>query len=185
MLILMSITFDQLIAATFVTKAHVLNQTNDMGKINVCLDLSDLTSICCNTLWFLGGVNFDKAICQEEYPNYHRELVPEEIQVTLAYFIPMLAMIICYSPIIKTLLCARSLQKNKSIKIFSVVVLFILTHIPYTFFRLIKIIDWSFKLNSSFEYAITITKALAYFYACLNSLFLHGKENQEVLTQSY
>lgn len=114
-----------------------------------------------------------------------KELVLEVIQVTLAYFIPTLAMIICYSLIIRTLLCARSLQKNKPIKIFSVLVLVILTQIPYTFFRLIKVIDWSFKSNSSFEKAIIVTKALAYFYGYLNPLFLHGNENQEVLTQNY
>lgn len=112
-LTLMSTTFDQLIAVTSATKAYVSNQTNDMGQINLCLDL---TSICCTTLCFLGGVNFDKAVCQEEYPNCRTELVLEVIQVTLAYLIPMLAMIICYSLIIKTLLCARSLQKNKCIK---------------------------------------------------------------------
>lgn len=150
----------------FCHQSPASNQTNDMGEINLCLDLGDLTSICCTTLCFLGAVNFDKAICQKEYPNCHIELVLEVIQVTLAYFIPMLAVIICYSLIIIQL-CAKSLQKNKPIKIFSVVVLFILTEIPYAFFRLINIIDWSFKLNSSFDYTITLTKTLAYFYGCL------------------
>lgn len=51
-LTLMSITFDQLIAVTFATKAHVSNQTNDMGQINLCLDLGVPTSICCTTLFF-------------------------------------------------------------------------------------------------------------------------------------
>lgn len=107
-----------------------------------------------------------------------------KLSMTPAYFIPMLAMIICYSLSIRTLLCARSIQKNKSIyKVFSVVVLFILSQIPYTFFTLIRIVDWSFQLRSSFEYEIIITKALAYLYGCLNPLFFHRNENQEVLTQ--
>lgn len=59
MLTLMSITFDQLIAVNFNTKAHVSNQTNDTGQINLCLNLGDLTSICCTILCFLGDVNFD------------------------------------------------------------------------------------------------------------------------------
>ncbi|XP_009967991.1 C-X-C chemokine receptor type 6 [Tyto alba] len=170
MLTLTSITFDRLIAITFATKAHMC-QTKRMiwGKL-ICV-LIWVISLAFATPQFIFSEVFsiDKAICQEEYSNHHTELVLEVIQVTLGYFIPMLAMIICYSLIIRTLLHARSFQKNKSLKkIFSVVVIFILTQSPYTFLRLIKIIDWSFNLNSSFEYAIIVTEALAYFHGCLN-----------------
>lgn len=58
------------------------------------------------------------ATCQEEYPSYRTELVLEVIEVILAYFIPMLALIICHSLIIKTVRCTKSLQKNKSVKYF-------------------------------------------------------------------
>ncbi|NXF32891.1 CXCR6 protein, partial [Nyctibius bracteatus] len=170
MLTLTSITIDRLIAITFATKAHMC-QTKRMiwGKL-ICV-LIWVTSLAFATPQFIFSEVFsiDKAICQEEYPNHHTELVLEVIQVTLGYFIPMLAMIICYSLIIRTLLHARSFQKNKSLKrIFSVVAIFILTQSPYTFLRLTKIIDWSFNLNSSFEYAIIVTEALAYFHGCLN-----------------
>ncbi|XP_009706073.1 PREDICTED: C-X-C chemokine receptor type 6 [Cariama cristata] len=170
MLTLTSITFDRLIAITFATKAHMC-QTKRMtwGKL-ICV-LIWVISLAFATPQFIFSEVFtiDKAICQEEYPNHHTELVLEVIQVSLGYFVPVLAMIICYSLIIRTLLHARSFQKNKSLKkIFSVVAIFILTQSPYTFLRLIKIIDWSFNLNSSFEYAIIITEALAYFHGCLN-----------------
>ncbi|PKU38028.1 c-x-c chemokine receptor type 6 [Limosa lapponica baueri] len=170
MLTLTSITFDRLIAITFATKAHTC-QTKRMtwGKL-VCV-LIWVISLAFATPQFIFSKVFsiDKAVCQEEYPNHSTELALEVIQVTLGYFIPMLAMIICYSLIIRTLLHARSFQKNKSLKkIFSLVAIFILTQSPYTFLRLIKIIDWRFNLNSSFEYAIIITEALAYFHGCLN-----------------
>ncbi|KAM6375331.1 C-X-C chemokine receptor type 6 isoform 1-T17 [Alca torda] len=170
MLTLTSITFDRLIAITFATKAHMY-QTKRMtwGKL-ICV-LIWVISLAFATPQFIFSKVFsiDKSVCQEEYPNHGTELALEVIQVTLGYFIPMLAMIICYSLIIRTLLHARSFQKNKSLKkIFSVVAIFILTQSPYTFLRLIKIIDWSFNLNSSFEYAIIITEALAYFHGCLN-----------------
>ncbi|XP_026697455.1 C-X-C chemokine receptor type 6 [Athene cunicularia] len=170
MLTLTSITIDRLIAITFATKAHMC-QTKRMtwGKL-ICV-LIWVISLAFATPQFIFSEVFsiDKAICQEEYPNHQTEMVLEVIQVTLGYFIPMLAMTICYSLIIRTLLHARSFQKNKSLKkIFSVVVVFILTQSPYTFLRLIKIIDWSFNLNSSFEYAIIVTEALAYFHGCLN-----------------
>ncbi|XP_014812444.1 PREDICTED: C-X-C chemokine receptor type 6 [Calidris pugnax] len=170
MLTLTSITFDRLIAITFATKAHMC-QTKRMtwGKL-VCV-LIWVISLAFATPQFIFSkvFNIDKAICQEEYPNHGTELALEVIQVTLGYFIPMLAMIICYSLIIRTLLHARSFQKNKSLKkIFSLVAIFLLTQSPYTFLRLIKIINWSFNLNSSFEYAIIITEALAYFHGCLN-----------------
>ncbi|XP_010150389.1 PREDICTED: C-X-C chemokine receptor type 6 [Eurypyga helias] len=170
MLTLTSITFDRLIAITFATKARMC-QTKRMtcGKL-VCVLIWVISLAFASPQFIFSEVlSIDKAICQEEYPNHHAEQVLEVIQVNLGYFIPMLAMIICYSLIIRTLLQARSFQKNKSLKkIFSVVAVFIITQSPYTFLRLIKIIDWSFNLNSSFEYAIIVTEALAYFHGCLN-----------------
>lgn len=170
MLTLTSITFDRLIAITFATKAHMCQSKRmTWGKL-ICV-LIWVISLAFATPQFIFSEVFtiDKAICHQEYPNRGTELVLEVIQVTLGYFIPMLAMITCYSLIIRTLLHARSFQKNKSLKkIFSVVAIFILTQSPYTFLRLIKIIDRSFNLNSSFEYAIIITEALAYFHGCLN-----------------
>ncbi|KAF1650180.1 C-X-C chemokine receptor type 6, partial [Eudyptes chrysocome] len=170
MLTLTSITFDRLIAITFATKARMC-QTKRMtwGKL-ICV-LIWVISLAFATPQFVFSEVFsiDKAICQEKYPNHHTELVLEVIRVTLGYFIPMLAMIICYSLIIRTLLHAKSFQKKKSLKkIFSVVAIFILTQSPYTFLRVIKIIDRSFNLNSSFEYAIIVTEALAHFHGCIN-----------------
>ncbi|KAM6422206.1 C-X-C chemokine receptor type 6 [Rhynochetos jubatus] len=170
MLTLTSITFDRLIAITFATKARMC-QTKRMtcGKLVCVLIWVISLAFAAPQFIFSEVLSIDKAICQEEYPNHHTELVLEMIQVNLGYFIPVLAMIICYSLIIRTLLHARSCQKNKSLKkIFSVVAVFIITQSPYTFLRLIKIIDWSFNLNSSFEYAIIVTEALAYFHGCLN-----------------
>ncbi|XP_010217353.1 PREDICTED: C-X-C chemokine receptor type 6 [Tinamus guttatus] len=170
MLTLTCITFDRLIAITFATKAHQCQgKRMTWGKV-ICI-LIWVISLAFATPQFIFSEAFqiDKAICQENYPNHRTEVVLEVVQVALGYFIPMLAMIICYSLIIKTLLHARSFQKHKSLKkIFSVVATFILTQSPYTFLRLIKIADWSFNLNSSFEYAIVITEAFAYFHGCLN-----------------
>ncbi|NXJ99297.1 CXCR6 protein, partial [Corythaixoides concolor] len=170
MLTLTTITFDRLIAITFATKARMC-QTKRMtwGKLICVLIWVISLAFAAPQFIFSEVFSIDKTICQEEYPNHHTELVLEVIQVTLGYFIPMLAMIICYSLIIRTLLHARSFRKNKSLKkIFSVVAIFMLTQSPYTFLRLIKIIDWSFNLNSIFEYAIIIAEALAYFHGCLN-----------------
>ncbi|NWY52464.1 CXCR6 protein, partial [Chionis minor] len=169
MLTLTAITFDRLVAITFATKAHMC-QTKRMtwGKLTCVLIWVVSLAFATPQFIFSEVFSIDKAICHEKYPN-QTELVLEVIQVTLGYFIPMLAMIICYSLIIRTLLHARSFQKNKSLKkIFSVVAIFILTQSPYTFLRLIMITDWSFNLNNSFEYAIVITEVLAYFHGCLN-----------------
>uniref|UniRef100_A0A8C3B8V7 C-X-C chemokine receptor type 6 n=1 Tax=Cairina moschata TaxID=8855 RepID=A0A8C3B8V7_CAIMO len=170
MLTLTSITFDRLIAITFATKAHMC-QTKRLKWGKLICGLIWVISVAFATpqLIFSDVFTIDKTICLEKYPDHHTELVLEVIQVTLGYFIPMLTMIICYSLIIKTLLHARNFQKNKSLKkIFSVVAIFILTQSPYTFLRLMKIIDWSFNLDSNFDYAIVITEALAYFHGCLN-----------------
>ncbi|NXE11139.1 CXCR6 protein, partial [Lophotis ruficrista] len=170
MLTLTSITFDRLIAITFATKARMC-QTKRMtwGKLICVLIWVISLAFAAPQFIFSQVFSIDKTVCHEEYPNHRTELILEVIQLTLGYFIPMLAMIICYSLIIRTLLHARSFQKNKSLKkIFSVVAVFILTQSPYTFLRLVKIIDWSFILNSRFEYAVIVTEALAYFHGCLN-----------------
>ncbi|NXT73948.1 CXCR6 protein, partial [Zapornia atra] len=169
---LTSITFDRLIAITFATKAHMF-QTKRMtwGKLACVFNWVISLAFAAPQFIFSEVISFDKTICHEKYPNYSTELLVEVIQMILGYFVPMLVMIICYSLIIRTLLHARSFQKNKSLKkIFSVVAIFILTQSPYTFLRLIKTVDWSVNLNSSFEYAIVVTEVLAYFHGCLNPI---------------
>ncbi|NXP55265.1 CXCR6 protein, partial [Heliornis fulica] len=172
MLTLTSITFDRLIAITFATKAHMFQTRRIIwGKLTCVLNWVISLGFAAPQFIFSEVFSIDKTICHEQYPSHRTELLVEVIQVTLGYFIPMLAMIICYSLIIRTLLHARSFQKNKSLKkIFSVVAIFILTQSPYTFLRLIKTVDLSMILNSSFECAIIITEALAYFRGCLNPL---------------
>ncbi|XP_050996246.1 C-X-C chemokine receptor type 6 [Acomys russatus] len=109
----------------------------------------------------------DKRICQ-----YHDEATSTVVlvtQMTLGFFLPLLAMTVCYSGIIKTLLHARSFQKHKSLKIiFLVVAMFLLTQTPFNLTKLIRSTSWEFYTMTSFEYAILVTEAIAYLRACLN-----------------
>ncbi|XP_077665414.1 C-X-C chemokine receptor type 6 [Eretmochelys imbricata] len=170
MLTLTCITIDRFIAIAQATKAHMCQAKRMVwGKV-ICI-LVWVISLAFATPQFKYSTqsNYDKSVCHAVYPSDLTELVFKVLQMTLGFFIPMLTMIICYSIIIKTLLHARSFQKHKSLKIiFSIVVMFILTQLPYNLLILIRNIHVEFNLDYNFDSAVVITEAIAYLHGCLN-----------------
>ncbi|KAF5921711.1 C-X-C chemokine receptor type 6 [Diceros bicornis minor] len=168
MLILTCITVDRFIAVVRATKAYN-QQAKRMtwGKV-ICLSIW-VTSLLVSLPQIIYGnvLYFDKLIC-----GYHNEEISTVVlatQMTLGFFLPLLAMIVCYSVIIKTLLNARGFQKHKSLKIiFLVVAVFLLTQTPFNLVKLIRSISWEYYTKTSFHYAIIVTEAIAYLRACLN-----------------
>uniref|UniRef100_K7FNL2 C-X-C chemokine receptor type 6 n=1 Tax=Pelodiscus sinensis TaxID=13735 RepID=K7FNL2_PELSI len=172
MLTLTCITIERFIAIVQATKAHV-NQAKRMvwGKV-ICI-LVWVMSVVFAIPQFIYSTQstYDKSICHATYPSRLVELVLKVLQMTLGFLIPLLTMIICYSIIIKTLLHARSFQKHKSLKIiFSVVVVFILTQLPYNFLILLRNIYLEFYLDYNYDAAVVITEAIAYLHGCLNPI---------------
>ncbi|XP_074842198.1 C-X-C chemokine receptor type 6 [Carettochelys insculpta] len=170
MLTLTCITIDRFIAIAQATKAHVSQAKRMVCGKAMCI-LVWVVSLAFAVPQFIYSTqaNHDKSICHALYPSHLTELGLKVLQLTLGFFIPMLTMIICYSVIIKTLLHARSFQKHKSLRIiFAIIVVFILTQLPYNLLILIRSIHLDFYLDDNYTAAVVITEAIAYLHGCLN-----------------
>ncbi|XP_037705123.1 C-X-C chemokine receptor type 6 [Choloepus didactylus] len=168
MLILTCITVDRFIMVVQATKAH--NQQAKWmtwGKV-ICSAIWAISLLVSLPQIIYGDVFYlDKTIC-----GYHNDDISTVVlasQMILGFFLPLLAMIACYTVIIKTLLHARGFRKHKSLKIiFLVVAVFLLTQTPFNLVMLIRSTRWEYYAMTSFDYAITVTEAIAYLRACLN-----------------
>ncbi|CAK7293163.1 C-X-C chemokine receptor type 6 [Vulpes vulpes] len=168
MLILTCITMDRFIAVVQATKAYNQQAKRMAWGKAICLLIWVISLLVSLPQIIYGKVCYlDKLIC-----GYHDEDISTVVlatQMTLGFFLPLLAMIVCYSVIIKTLLHARGFQKHKSLKIiFLVVAVFLLTQTPFNLVKLIRSTRWEHDTMTSFHYAVIITEAIAYLRACLN-----------------
>lgn len=168
MLILICITVDRFIAVVRATKAY--NQKAKWMSWGKAISSSVwVVSLLVSLPQIIYGdvYHLDKCICG--YQNEEISTVVLATQMTLGFFMPLFAMIICYSVIIKTLLHARGFQNHKSLKIiFLVVAVFLLTQMPFNLVKLIGSTSWEYHTMLSFHYAIIVTEAIAYLRACLN-----------------
>lgn len=169
MLILTCITVDRFIAVVQATKAH--NQQavrKTWGKV-ICVIIWMASFVVSLPQIIYGNVQHnDKFTC-----SYHDgediSTMVLATQMTLGFFLPLFAMVVCYSVIIRTLLRARGFQKHKSLKIiFLVVAVFLLTQTPFNMVKLIRSTSWEYYSMTSFDYAILATEVIAYLRACLN-----------------
>lgn len=168
MLILTCITMDRFIAVVRATKAYNQQARRMAWGKAICLLIWVISLLVSLPQIIYGNVHYlDKLVC-----GYHNEEISTVVlatQMTLGFFLPLLAMMVCYSVIIKTLLHARGFQKHKSLKIiFLVVAVFLLTQTPFNLVKLIRSTSWEYATMTSFHYAIVVTEAIAYLRACLN-----------------
>ena len=167
MLILTCITVDRFIAVVRATKAYNQRAKRMAWGKAICLSIWVVSLLVSLPQIIYGNVLYhDKPVC-----SYQEEIstMVLAIQMTLGFFLPLLAMIVCYSVIIKTLLQAQGFRKHKSLKIiFLVVAVFLLTQTPFNLVKLIRSMSWEYDTMTSFHYAITVTEAIAYLRACLN-----------------
>lgn len=168
MLILTCITMDRFVAVVRATKAY-----NRQGRWlawgkAACLFVWAASLLLSLPQIIYGNVLYlDRLVC-----GHHDEEISTVVlatQMTLGFFLPLLAMAVCYSVIIRTLLRARGFKKHKSLKvIFLVVAVFLLTQTPFNLVKLIRSTSWEHYTRTSFHYAIVVTEAVAYLRACLN-----------------
>ncbi|CAH6777497.1 Cxcr6 [Phodopus roborovskii] len=168
MLTLTCITVDRFIVVVQATKVFNQQAKWKIWGQTTCLLIWVVSLLVSLPQIIYGNVeHLDKLICQ-----YHNEAFSTVVlatQMTLGFFLPLLTMIVCYSGIIKTLLQARGFRKHKSLKIiFIVVAVFLLTQTPFNLAMLIRSTSWEYYTMISFQYAILVTEAIAYFRACLN-----------------
>jgi len=168
MLMLTCITMDRFVAVVRATKAYNQQARRMAWGKAICLLIWVISLLVSLPQIIYGNVHYlDKLVC-----GYHNEEISTVVlatQMTLGFFLPLLAMMVCYSVIIKTLLHARGFQKHKSLKIiFLVVAVFLLTQTPFNLVKLIRSTSWEYATMTSFHYAIIVTEAIAYLRACLN-----------------
>ncbi|XP_066206913.1 C-X-C chemokine receptor type 6 [Saccopteryx leptura] len=165
MLILICITVDRFMAVVRATKAYNQKAKRMSWGKAICVS-AWLVSLLVSLPQILYGnvYQHDKCIC-----NYHISTVVLATQMTLGFFLPLLAMVVCYSFVIRTLLHVRGLQNHKSLKIiFLVLALFLLTQTPFSLVKLVGSTSWEFHTRTSFHYAVAVTEAVAYLRVCLN-----------------
>nr|XP_046165314.1 C-C chemokine receptor type 6-like [Oncorhynchus gorbuscha] len=118
-------------------------------------------------------------VCQEQFQSNRtarlmKVLVPS-LQVAMGFFLPLLAMVLCYASILWTLLRAQSTQRHKAVRvILAVVLVFIVCHLPYNVVLLYHTVALFQQRECEVEKIIlttlTITRSLAYLHCCLNPI---------------
>ncbi|XP_038652630.1 C-X-C chemokine receptor type 6-like [Scyliorhinus canicula] len=123
-----------------------------------------LTTITCNMMYPPKSGNLIK-------------LVVHVTQMAVGFLIPFVAMSICYSIIVKTLLQAKKFQKHKSLKIiFALVVAFVICELPFNIVMLMETVQIirqetaSCEYTANVHYAIIVTESIAYVHCCLNPI---------------
>ncbi|XP_048106552.1 C-C chemokine receptor type 6-like [Alosa alosa] len=99
-------------------------------------------------------------------------LIPS-LQMGIGFLLPLMVMTFCYTCIILTLLKARNFQRHKAVRVvLTVVLVFVLCHLPYNLTRLAYTItlgeERECPAEISFMVGLSITETLAYLHCCLN-----------------
>ncbi|XP_072507479.1 C-X-C chemokine receptor type 6 isoform X2 [Notamacropus eugenii] len=170
MLFLTCITIDRFVAVVQATKTHNYQAKRMIvGKIMYVIIWVLSLLVAIPQFMYAKVSQNNKQVCHTEEEEI--STVTLTIQMTIGFFLPLTAMIICYSVIVKTLIHAKGFQKHKSLKIiFLVVAVFVITQLPFNLIKLIRTTNWEYDMDPRFLYALVITEAIAYLRACLNPL---------------
>ncbi|XP_043822397.1 atypical chemokine receptor 4 [Dromiciops gliroides] len=99
------------------------------------------------------------------------------MEICLGFVFPFLIMAVCYSMTARTLLKMPNVKKSRPLQVLlAVVVVFIVTQLPYNIVKFWQAIDIIYSLiidcemSKRMDVAIQITKSLALFHSCLNPI---------------
>ncbi|XP_063078210.1 C-C chemokine receptor type 6-like [Engraulis encrasicolus] len=101
------------------------------------------------------------------------KVVVPSLQMAIGFLLPLVAMAFCYTSIILTLLKARNFQRHKAVRVvLSVVLVFILCHLPYNLMLLVDTVTLKEQRLCAAENAgkigLHVTQTLAFLHCCLN-----------------
>lgn len=175
MFLLTCISVDRYFAITKAVSAHrCRSRAIYIGKV------SSLVIWLVAVLFSIPEMIYTQISVNETCELYHKQSVKMVVsmqvtQLVLGFAIPTLVMVFCYSSIVRTLVLARSFEKNKAIKvIFAVVSVYLFCQIPYNFVLVLKTVDTatggtkSCALSNALMYAMDVTSALAFLRCCIN-----------------
>lgn len=170
MLTLTCVTIYRCVTIVRATKAHTSEAKRKVWGIVTCISIWVVSLVFAAPQFIYSTESeYDKKICHANYSSGNMELYLEGLQMALGFFGPMLVMVICYSAVTNTLLKVKGFQKHKSLKIIlAIVITFVLTQTPYNVVKLIRAINPLVVMDYSFDYALIVTEAIAYFHSCLN-----------------
>ncbi|XP_012682168.2 C-C chemokine receptor type 6-like, partial [Clupea harengus] len=108
----------------------------------------------------------------EETQDVMKILIPS-LQMAIGFLLPLMVMVFCYTCVILTLLKARNFQRHRAVRVvLTVMLVFILCHLPYNLTLLVYTITfWEQKDCSdenSLQMGLHLTQTLAYLHCCLN-----------------
>ncbi|NXC43248.1 CCR9 protein, partial [Penelope pileata] len=179
-LFLTCISFDRYITIVQATKAKTSKQRRLLRSKLVCLTVwLTSVSLCLPEIMYsqskqVGGVT----VCKMTYPpniGMAFRVAVLALKVTIGFFLPLLVMVICYTLIINTLLQAKRCQKQKSLKIITMIITaFLLSQFPYNIVLLVKTISMytraahSCQATNRLDIGLQVTQSIAFLHSCLN-----------------
>ncbi|XP_074051922.1 atypical chemokine receptor 4 [Macrotis lagotis] len=122
----------------------------------------------------------DKKRCLPVFSHHLETTIKASIQILeicIGFVVPFLIMSVCYSVTARTLLKMPNIKKSRPLQVLlAVVVVFIVTQLPYNIVKFWQAIDIIYSLiidcemSKRMDVAIQITKSLALFHSCLNPI---------------
>ncbi|XP_068114612.1 C-X-C chemokine receptor type 6-like isoform X2 [Hyperolius riggenbachi] len=166
MLTLTAITFDRFFSIVIATKAQRYQQSKHKWGGGICALIWLLSLYLAIPQLVFASSNGEH--CNEHHSQWLQPMV-YSVQLAVGFFLPLLAMVLCYTFIINTLVHSRSFQSRKNMKIIlTLVVAFIVTQLPFNVTFLLYLLT---KLPPpSLVTALRITEAITYVHACLNPI---------------
>lgn len=179
MLLLLAISIDRYFAIVQAPSAHRLRSQRQVAS-----------KIACLSIWVLAFIlSIPELIHWRLYPSDNQlprcTIMTEDLlaidtgirvsQMVFGFLVPLLVMTFCYWIIIRTLLQARSFEKNRAIRVLlAVMIIFVTFQLPYNSIMLVQTIS-AFNTTSGqcdtikrLDVANDITYSLACFRCCLN-----------------
>ncbi|NXD77016.1 CCR9 protein, partial [Halcyon senegalensis] len=179
-LFLTCISFDRYITIVQATKVRTSKRRRLLHSKLMCLAVWLMSvSLCIPEIIYSQSTQMgDVTVCKTTYPPDVSVIVKVTVlalKVTIGFFLTLFVMVICYALIIKTLLQARRSQKQKSLKIITMIITtFLLSQFPYNIALLVKAINTYARVEYSCQAAdwldigLQVTQSIAFLHSCLN-----------------
>ncbi|NXJ02202.1 CCR9 protein, partial [Psophia crepitans] len=179
-LFLTCISFDRYITIVQATKARPFKLKWLLHSNFMCLAGWLLSvSLCIPEIMYSQSTQMgDITVCKTTYPPNVSTIFRGTIlalKVTIGFFFPLLVMVICYAFIINTLLQVKRSQKQKTLKIITMIITaFLLSQFPYNIVLLVKTINtytrvaYSCQAADQLDIGLQVTQSIAFLHSCLN-----------------
>ncbi|KAM6315247.1 C-C chemokine receptor type 9 [Aegotheles albertisi] len=179
-LFLTCISFDRYITIVQATKTKTSKRRRLLRSKLMCL-AAWLTSVCLcipEIVYSQSTRVGNITVCKIVYPPNISMIFRVSVltsKITIGFFFPVLVMVICYALIINTLLQAKRSQKQKSLKIITMIITaFLLSQFPYNIVLLVKAINtytrvvYSCQAADWLDIGLQVTQSIAFLHSCLN-----------------